>query len=171
MSDQNTENPDETSEGQKRKTSTKTRELSPQDSPLISQEGPDDIPEELLEALPEELRVAFVEIVRSQSFKGPLPPPEMLGQYEKVLPGSAKEIFEMAKAEQNHRISWEGRSLTAVTRGQWFGFIIAIVAILISAGLAVEGYTTMAIVLAGGGLLGPAWTILRRIVERNENGS
>lgn len=89
MSDQSTESLDEAGEGQKKKKTTIARESSPQDSPLISQEVPDDIPEELLEALPEELRVAVVDIVRSKSFRGPLPPPEMLAEYEKALPGSA----------------------------------------------------------------------------------
>lgn len=167
VTDQNSENPDKINES----AAERTRELSPQDRPLISQEEPSEIPDELLAALPEEVRVAVVEIIRSQSFKGPLPPPEMLAKYEDVLPGGAERIFKMAETEQNHRVSWERRALRAVTRGQWFGFIIAIVAIFISAALAVEGYTTMAIILAGGGLLGPVWTILRRFVEKDGNGS
>ena len=167
VTDQKTESPNGTDDDQ----TERARELSPQDKPLISQEGSDDIPEELLADLPEEIRVAFVEIMRSQSFRGPLPPPEMLDEYEKVLPGAAERIFKMAETEQGHRVSWERKALKAVTRGQWFGFTIAIVAILISAGLAVEGYTTMAIVLAGGGLLGPVWSILRSIVGRDGNDS
>lgn len=36
-------------------------------------------------------------------FSGPLPPPELLGEYEKVSPGCARFIMETAKREQAHR--------------------------------------------------------------------
>jgi hypothetical protein len=70
--------------------------LQPIDSP--------DIPEEVLEGLPEDhipsAREAvgrFVSI--TEGFSGPIPPPRLLGQYEKLLPGSADRILRMAETE------------------------------------------------------------------------
>ena len=150
-----------------KKNAKETRELSPQDDPLLPQEETVDIPEEVLEALPEEVRVAIVSIIKSQSFKGPLPPPEMLREYDDVVPGGAERIFKMAEIEQGHRVSWERKALRIVTRGQWFGFSIAIIAIGAATFLAIQGHTTMAIVLAGGGLLGPLWPLLKKLMDRN----
>src|SRR5438270_11158238 len=47
-------------------------------------------------------------IIRSQaSFSGPLPPPEILGQYEKLCPGSSDRIIRLAEEEAIHRRSIE----------------------------------------------------------------
>ena len=37
------------------------------------------------------------EVVVSKTFQGPLPPPEMLEQYEKILAGSAERVFVLAE--------------------------------------------------------------------------
>jgi uncharacterized membrane protein len=68
-----------------------------------------------------------------QSLQGPLPPPEDFALYNQILPGSAKQILDMATKEQNHRISQESKSLDAniivTIREQIFGFILALSAI------------------------------------------
>lgn len=38
----------------------------------------------------------------SKSFKGPLPPPGMLEQYEQIIPGCGREFLDMVKKEQVH---------------------------------------------------------------------
>lgn len=40
--------------------------------------------------------------IESQIFSGPLPPPILLEEYEKIIPGSAKEIIEMSVAQKKH---------------------------------------------------------------------
>lgn len=37
------------------------------------------------------------------AFRGPLPPPSLLNEYDSIVPGSAKDIVEMVKKEQEHR--------------------------------------------------------------------
>lgn len=59
-------------------------------------------PKAVLDALPEQVRSSVVE---AASFSGPLPPPSMYGEYERVLPGSADRIMGMTEREQAHRIS------------------------------------------------------------------
>lgn len=36
-------------------------------------------------------------------YSGPLPPPSLLADFEKVLPGSAERIFQYSEREQQHR--------------------------------------------------------------------
>ena len=38
--------------------------------------------------------------LEASSFSGPLPPPELLKQYDEVVPGAAERIISMAEAEQ-----------------------------------------------------------------------
>lgn len=42
-------------------------------------------------------------IQRVEMYRGPLPPPALLDQYEKVVPGLAQQIVDMAINEQNHQ--------------------------------------------------------------------
>lgn len=55
--------------------------------------------ESLLEDVPQELAVRIRTVI-SESHSGPLPQAEQFGEYEKVCPGAAKEILDMAKEEQ-----------------------------------------------------------------------
>lgn len=81
---------------------------------------------------------ALVEQVFSyiKSYRGPIPPPEYLSGFERIVPGSAKEVIDMAVRQQRHRHGMERREA-------WYSF----------AGLALGGMTTLsciggAIVLA-----------------------
>lgn len=107
---------------------------------------------ELLEKDPkkrEELRHLLI----ARSYQGPIPPPEMLAAYNEVLPDGAERILKMAEKQSNHRMELEKtaitRQLNQSGRGQIFGFIIAVIAICISAWLAVQGFTVVASVIGG----------------------
>ena len=39
----------------------------------------------------------------SLEFHGPLPPPDIIREYESILPGSADRIFALAESEAVHR--------------------------------------------------------------------
>lgn len=43
----------------------------------------------------------------AQQFQGPLPPPDLLDQYERIDPGAAKAIIEMAQRQAEHRQTLE----------------------------------------------------------------
>ena len=55
----------------------------------------DGIPAAVLETVPDNARIAYVQSI---SFKGPLPPPALLKEYDKVKPGLADTIIGMASA-------------------------------------------------------------------------
>jgi uncharacterized membrane protein len=65
-----------------------------------------------------------------------LPDPEVLEAYDYIVEGSARDILNMFKSEQEHRHQWENRSLKvhlfSTILGQVLGFFIAI-AIFVSA--------------------------------------
>lgn len=84
--------------------------------------GGDDIPREGVQApdeqsgrprplsvnpdtLPPSQRASLIHA--QMEFSGPLPPPQILGQYDEVLPGAAERILRMAEKQQDHR-SWGG---------------------------------------------------------------
>jgi uncharacterized membrane protein len=69
------------------------------------------LPEELLASVlaekiqQEEPAHEVINVVKavSQQFSGPIPPPQILGDYDKVQPGFAERIIAMAEREQSHR--------------------------------------------------------------------
>lgn len=90
-------------------------------------------------------------IIRIEAgFTGPLPPPEMLAQYDAVISGGADRIVSMAEDQSSHRRRME-------SRGQMFGFLLALIAILGGIGLILDGKSVAGLVpLIGamGGLAG-----------------
>ena len=81
------------------------------------------------------------EVVHAAMFQGPLPPAAEFARYDEVTPGAGERILSMAEAEQRHRHELEERKLKAadedqkasrvqVKRGQWFGLIVSVSAII-----------------------------------------
>lgn len=68
-----------------------------------------------------------------QQFEGPLPPPVALEGYERILPGAAERIMQMAERSLIHQQEISKAALAAETResrtGQWFAFIVALSAL------------------------------------------
>ena len=90
-----------------------------------------EVPTELLESLPKETQVAYIQ---AASFRGPLPPPVLFGQYEEILKGAADRMIQLAEREQLHRQSWEMAILRLqgrdIRRGQWMGFVLGALGII-----------------------------------------
>jgi len=71
----------------------------------------------------------------SQRFSGPLPPPDILREYDGIVPGAAKNIVQSFIKEGDHRRSlqsretsmceeWAREDVQLQKRGQIFGFIL-----------------------------------------------
>jgi uncharacterized membrane protein len=88
----------------------------------------------------EQLRQIYFEI---QSHAGPLPQPEALAKYENVLPGLAERIVRMAENQSSHRIKLEdvtvNSQLGESKRGQLFGLIVGIFALMVALALGLSG--------------------------------
>lgn len=101
--------------------------------------------------------LAQVLTVEIELFKGPIPPPKMLNEYNEVEPGLAARIVERAEREQLHRHEMDRQQVAdirAVTRytglsrllGQVFAFVIAMTAISIGGFLIYSGKDTEGLV-------------------------
>lgn len=85
-------------------------------------------------------------------YEGPLPPPELLIKYNEAHPEAADIILRSFEKEGAHRRRMEaalvGKGIVRSFRGQVFGFIVAMVALLGGVGLLmldkdIQGYSTI----------------------------
>lgn len=105
-----------------------------------------------------EIRETFQTV--SKGFSGPIPPPNILHEYNTIDAGLADRIVSMAETEQKHRQMIEEKALNAAikveARGQNYALMIALVIIIGSVFLIYQGHEISGSVLAGGTLIGLA---------------
>lgn len=139
-------------------------------------EFPSDI-NKVLDSLPEDSRRIIIStlcaIEESSSFKGPMPPPEMLKGYEEILPGASERILRMAEKQQEHRMKIETVIVDRQTRqsgyGQIWGGILAVLFGGISFILGYTGHDVLAGVIATTTIVGLATIfVLHRASEVKE---
>ena len=106
----------------------------------------------IMDAVPESKKKkvqAALTIMRSETYSGPIPPPEALARYEEIQPGTADRILKMAEKQQEHRMDLEskviGGQVIQSKRGQAFGFVSVLLCIGTAIFFALEcGMTTFA---------------------------
>lgn len=137
--------------------------------------------EQELEANPELVDVLlesgkFQALVRHEMhFSGPLPPPDVIKNYDQILPGSAERIFAMAEKEQAFRHSAQNKATDGAInkdrRGQWMGFTITLIILVIASVFAWRGNTVFAGTLIGLDLIGLAtvFVVGRRFSSANDD--
>lgn len=114
---------------------------------------PDDVPAVVHQ---EEIFPSAIHVESSSSFSGPLPPPDLLAEYNQVLPGLAERIVAMTEAEGENRRALQRRVLRLSEAGLVSAFVITMTVIvwgfvLIGQGKSPEGMTS--IIAALGSLL------------------
>ena len=106
---------------------------------------------------------AVSESIRFSGFSGPLPPPEVLGQYEKLCPGPSDRIIRLAEEEAMHRRSIEQsiartemeqakRDSDEARRGQLCALLITLAAIGAGAYTAIAGHEVAGSIIGVGGI-------------------
>jgi len=69
----------------------------------------------------------------SRQFSGPIPPPDVLREYDNILPGSAERLIKMAEVQSAHRQGLEskviGSDVYRANAGLWIGAIVAALSI------------------------------------------
>ena len=129
------------------------------------------LPEELLasvlsEKIQQEEPSGVIKVVKavSQQFTGPIPPPHILGDYDKVQVGFAERIIAMAENEQAHRHGIENRALSSEIsiqkRGQVFALFLSLLILVGSMFLIYSGKEISGSVLAGSSLIGLAYIFI-----------
>ena len=86
--------------------------------------------------------------IRIQEFRGPLPPPHDLREYEQVVEGAAERIVQMAEREQRvgHELAIEGARTAALAtrRAQFVGLVCVMSALGAAVGLGYLGHAVAA---------------------------
>ncbi len=122
---------------------------------------------EVLETLNPEQREEMLQVMAScakhESFRGPIPHPELLKGYEEIQAGFAERIMRMAEKEQERRFDREmgqeecekkiiDNTASESKRGQCFALIVAVLFLVGSVVLALFGHDAVAGILGGGTL-------------------
>jgi len=129
-------------------------------SPIKSQQAIDEF-QNILQRMPPAEQKKVIRSITISSFQahmGPLPAPESLDQYNKIIPDGAERIMTMAEKQSSHRINIEHIVISGQVkqsgRGQIFGLIIAFVAIGASILLAMFNHEIVAGIIGGGSVVG-----------------
>ena len=131
------------------------RQLSILSNSDLSEEGQSLLDEKKIERIVVSIAERRLEYLEHS---GPLPHPEILSGYEKVLPGSADRILKMAEKQQDHRTSIENKLVNAENQSRLLGlvagFLIATFGLAGSVYLGSNGKTWASGILSGGTLAG-----------------
>lgn len=119
-------------------------ELIPLEKEMISDIENLDIPPEIKKKL---IRKATTIVSISNSFSGPLPPPEMLAKYNQAVPNGAERILAMTEAQLKHRQKVEKKKFKQSAIGQIMGFALAVGCIAGTIYLSMNDHESVAIVL------------------------
>ncbi len=126
------------------------------------------IPDQLkpiLKDLPEEQQKVIINAVienkiqhSSSLFKGPVPPPDILEGYNKVVINGAERILSMAEKQSYHRMQLENYAIKGEIKqsktGQIFAFVLAILGLGLATFLEFYDHTTIAGILASTTIVG-----------------
>lgn len=81
--------------------------------------------------------------ILAQNWQGPIPPPGALEHVDRIVPGGADRLIRMAEQQQAHRIAMEASliqsNIVDTSRGQIFGVVVALVAVVGAIYLAATG--------------------------------
>ncbi|MCK4340550.1 MAG: DUF2335 domain-containing protein [Phycisphaerae bacterium] len=118
---------------------------------------------------------------KEEAFLGPLPHPAILEQYNKIQPGFANRVVSMAESWAEHRQVTQRKALEAEIedaqadrrqkrRGQWLGFLIAVIGFAVTVYAIHEKSPWVAGILGSGTLvsLTAAFVLGRRVPEDSD---
>ncbi len=103
--------------------------------------------------------------VLGQIYQGPIPSPDVLKQYNVLLPGAADRILSMAEQEAAHRHKMEERALEVEAEdlkarardsrwGQVFGFLIGVITVTAGVYTATKGFQWSGSFIGTSGVIG-----------------
>jgi uncharacterized membrane protein len=58
------------------------------------------------------------------AYSGPVPPPEMLAEFDKIDPGRAGKLMQLAEDQSRHRMGLESYVVRSDVRRSWGGLIV-----------------------------------------------
>lgn len=113
-----------------------TKGQSIPNSPPSDPSGSPDFSESATREIAEVL-ISHLEASATTRFSGPLPPPEVLESYDRIVPGAAKKLIAMALRQSKHRQELERKVIESDVRrsrdGLWVGGILSLTSIILGA--------------------------------------
>lgn len=92
------------------------------------------------------------------SFEGPIPPPNILEAYRKIIPNAPERILKMAEKNSDYLMEFDKNKLQLendqIKRGQWCALIVVLSICFLCAYALYLNYPTVAIILGGLDLVG-----------------
>ncbi len=92
--------------------------------------------------------------VQGVQYSGPIPPPAMLEQYDKIVPGAAERLLRMAEEQSAHRRSLEKKAIDTDSRNSTMGIasalLISLSAFCVVVYAIIVGQIEVAKLVAGG---------------------
>lgn len=118
-------------------------------------------------------QVVISEVTTLRAYQGPLPPPEMLEQYDRIYPGLKEHIVQAWQQQAEHRRGLERSTTTGserrMDRAQSNGLIVGLASLVLAAVVGVFGSWIVAAVIAIVGVGGPnAAAILARYLPKRK---
>lgn len=112
----------------------------------------------------EDRSLAVSQVVEASMWQGPLPSPDQLEHFNRVVPSAAERLIRMAEKQQDHRLELEQlavRSQTAQSaRGQLFALVMCL-AILTVGGFAIyRGYAVSAATIICSTIIGMGYVFV-----------
>lgn len=115
-------------------------------------------------------RIVISEVRTLIGYRGPIPPPEMLAEYDKILPGLANRIVEAWEAQFQHRKDLENSTTRAsenrMDRSQRNALIVSLAGILMAGVVGIWGNWVAAAIIVAVAVGGPnVATIIARLIR------
>ena len=112
----------------------------------------------------------------ASSFEGPIPPPQILQQYNSIVPDAAERIIRMAEKQSDHRMDLEKKVVYSNIKKSYAGMglatIIALYGLFIAKEIAINGNPATAGIIAAldiGGLISIAiYNVKTQQAERSK---
>ena len=129
---------------------------------------------EIIKGLPVEKQAKLaVFMSKTSSFRGPIPPPEILKGYDEIMNGGADRILTMTEQQLSHRISLEKdvvkQQQKQSGRGQVMGFILATLCLASSTFLGFTGHDTLAGIIGTTTILGLTATFVLGKIRQDKD--
>ena len=112
---------------------------------------------EVIKNLPTDVQERYIQTIQiSEMYSGPIPHPNMLREFNDIIPDGADRIMKMTENQSNHRQRMEDKVISAKNRDSLLGILFAGAIGLLGIGgtifLMYSGQTVEGVLLGGGTL-------------------
>lgn len=112
----------------KKKSKRKSNQAKVHQVTEFIEKQPSDVQEEVVNEL-------IAQRIESMTYSGPIPHPQLLKEFNDVIPNGADRIMTMAEKQSGHRITLEEKVVNANNRDSFLGVVFAgVIALLIVLG-------------------------------------